>query len=154
MDLLVASAIIKESELPAPMWVVYGPSAGVSLATATFTNETASGWQEVLFSTPVAITAGVTYVASTFSPSGDYASTIDYFKQAVVNGPLRGLADGEDGFNGVFVYTTAPAFPTVDFMSINYWVDVVFTRTSGGTPPSVTIQPADLALCEGANASF
>ena len=79
-------------------------SAGVKLATATFINETASGWQEVLFSSPVAITAGVTYVASAFSPSGDYASTPFYFTQAAVNGPLRGLADGEDGFNGVFVY--------------------------------------------------
>jgi hypothetical protein len=128
-------------------------STGVSLGTATFTNETAAGWQEVLFSAPIAITAGVTYVASTFSPSGDYASTTHYFKQAVVNGPLRGLADGEDGFNGVFVYTNAPAFPTVDFMSINYWVDVVFTRTSGGAPPTVTLQPTDLALCQGGSAT-
>ncbi|MCA1466256.1 DUF4082 domain-containing protein, partial [Bradyrhizobium sp. NBAIM18] len=39
-------------------------STGTLLATATFTNETASGWQQVNFSTPVAITAGTTYVAS------------------------------------------------------------------------------------------
>jgi hypothetical protein len=32
-------------------------STGTHLATATFTNETASGWQQVNFSTPVAITA-------------------------------------------------------------------------------------------------
>jgi len=129
-------------------------TAGVSLASATFTSETASGWQEVLFSSPVAITAGVTYVASTFSPSGDYASTPSYFTQAVVNGPLRGLADGEDGFNGVFVYANAPTFPTTEFKSINYWVDVVFTSTNGGTPPTVTKQPVAIALCEGLTASF
>ena len=129
-------------------------SGGQSLASATFVNETASGWQQVLFSAPVAITAGVTYVASTFSPSGDYASTIEYFGQAVVNGPLRGLADGEDGPNGVFVYTTVPAFPTTDFHRINYWVDVVFTRTSGGVPPTVTTQPLDAAVCPGTSVSF
>ena len=32
-------------------------STGTLLATATFTNETASGWQQVNFATPVAITA-------------------------------------------------------------------------------------------------
>src|SRR5262249_44122056 len=39
-------------------------SSGQLLATATFTNETASGWQQVSFSQPVAVTAGTTYVAS------------------------------------------------------------------------------------------
>ena len=129
-------------------------SAGISLSTATFTNETESGWQEVLFSSPVAITAGVTYVASCFSPSGDYASTPSYFKQAVVNGPLRGLADGEDGSNGLFSYSPTSVFPTNEFKSINYWVDVVFTRTNGGIPPDITKQPAAQTLCQGATASF
>ena len=39
-------------------------SSGTLLATATFTNETASGWQQVNFATPVNITAGTTYIAS------------------------------------------------------------------------------------------
>ena len=39
-------------------------SNGTLLATATFTNETASGWQQVNFSNPVPITAGTTYIAS------------------------------------------------------------------------------------------
>src|SRR5689334_333145 len=39
-------------------------STGTRLATATFTNETASGWQEVNFATPVQITADTTYVVS------------------------------------------------------------------------------------------
>jgi hypothetical protein len=129
-------------------------TAGVKLATATFINETASGWQEVLFSSPVAITAGVTYVASAFSPSGDYASTPFYFTQAAVNGPLRGLADGEDGFNGVFTYTTTSAFPTTEFKSINYWVDVVFTKTLGGVAPTVNTHPAAQSACSGVNVVF
>ena len=129
-------------------------SAGVLLGTATFTNETATGWQETLFSSPVAITAGVTYVASTFSPSGDYASTPFYFTQAAVNGPLRGLADGEDGVNGVYTYSASPAFPSNSFKSINYWVDVVYTKTSSGLAPVISVQPSAVTGCSGTNAVF
>jgi hypothetical protein len=106
-------------------------NTGTKLAEATFTGETSSGWQQVLFSSPVAITAGVTYVAAYFSPSGDYAATKPYFTQAVVNGPLRALADGEDGINGLYKYSTTPAFPSSGNLSSNYWVDVVFSTSSG-----------------------
>ena len=51
------------------MWT----TAGTQLASATFTDETASGWQEVDFATPVAITAGTTYVAGYFAPNGHYS---------------------------------------------------------------------------------
>jgi hypothetical protein len=39
-------------------------STGTKLATANFTNETASGWQTVTFTSPVSVTANTTYVAS------------------------------------------------------------------------------------------
>src|SRR5262245_34195043 len=39
-------------------------NSGALLARATFTAETASGWQEMTFATPVAITANTIYVAS------------------------------------------------------------------------------------------
>ena len=42
---------------------------------ATFTNETASGWQTVHFASPVTITAGTTYVATYFAPNGHYSDT-------------------------------------------------------------------------------
>ena len=115
-------------------------NTGTQLAQATFTGETASGWQQVLFSSPVAVTAGVTYVAAYFSPSGDYPATKPYFTQAIVNGPLRGLADGEDGINGVYRYGATASFPNSGNLSSNYWVDVVFSSSSGTdlTPPTVT----------------
>ena len=49
-------------------------SSGTLLASATFTNETASGWQQVNFSTPVSITAGTTYIASYEAPNGEYSA--------------------------------------------------------------------------------
>jgi hypothetical protein len=101
-------------------------SAGTQLATATFTNETASGWQQVYFSTPVSVTAGTTYVASYFAPSGHYSSTPGGFNAAVTNGPLQTVASGTSP-NGVYAYGAGNTFPSSSFNSTNYWVDVFFT---------------------------
>ncbi|MDP4263601.1 MAG: Ig-like domain-containing protein [Bacteroidota bacterium] len=115
-------------------------STGTKLGEATFTGETASGWQQVLFATPVAVAINTTYVASYFSSAGYYADNTRYFTTATVNGPLRALADGEDGVNGVYIYTTASAFPVNSYQSSNYWVDIVYATTIGPdvTPPTVT----------------
>lgn len=131
-------------------------NTGTQLAQASFINETPSGWQQVSFSTPVAITADVTYVISCFSPSGDYAASKPYFTENLVNPPITGLKDGFDGPNGLFMYTAAPVFPTGSFQSSNYWVDVVFSSTDGttGTEPSVTTEPGAQNLCAGATATF
>lgn len=136
-------------------------SSGLLLAQATFINETASGWQQVLFTTPVSITAGTTYVASYHSPSGDFAATGPYFTQAVVNGSLRALADGENGVNGLYKYSETPAFPNNGYEASNYWADVVFTANSGGdvNPPLVSsVLPANgtvgVSINTFINASF
>jgi hypothetical protein len=103
-------------------------SAGALLATATFTNETASGWQRVDFSQPVAIAANTTYVASYHCPVGFYSFAGAYFTiQGVDAPPLHLLASNVSGGNGVFRYTAASAFPTGSYNAANYWVDVVFT---------------------------
>ncbi|WP_221391117.1 N,N-dimethylformamidase beta subunit family domain-containing protein [Dyadobacter sp. NIV53] len=114
-------------------------SAGVKLAEATFVNETASGWQQVSFASPVAITANTTYIISYHSSAGYYSATNMYFAEAKINGVLRGLANGEDGNNGVYSYTSVPAFPTDSYGSSNYYVDVVFSsgNTADTTPPAV-----------------
>ncbi|MBL7742965.1 MAG: DUF4082 domain-containing protein [Chitinophagaceae bacterium] len=116
-------------------------STGTKLAEVIFTNETASGWQQMLFATPVAINANTTYVASYHSSSGYYASTSNYFTTAVVNGYLRALANGEDGVNGVYILTATGAFPTNSYQSSNYFVDVVYQTTIAPdvTPPTVSL---------------
>ncbi|MEU9884081.1 DUF4082 domain-containing protein [Sphaerisporangium sp. NPDC051011] len=102
-------------------------SNGTQLASATFSGETASGWQQVNFAAPVAISANTTYVASVQTSSGYYSVTRPYFTLQYNNAPLLALADGAEGGNGVYVYGTANASPTSTFQSSNYWVDVVFT---------------------------
>ncbi len=65
-------------------------SSGNLLASATFTNETSSGWQQVTFANPVPITAGTTYVAGYFAPNGHYSYTASAFASAGVdNAPLH-----------------------------------------------------------------
>ena len=116
-------------------------STGTLLANATFTNESSSGWQQVDFATPVAITAGTTYIATYHSPSGGFSLSGNYFDAPITNDPLIGLANdpvGPDGPNGVYQYSTVPVFPTSSFSASNYWVDVVFnTITTDITPPLV-----------------
>jgi WD40 repeat protein len=113
-------------------------STGQQLATATFSNETPSGWQQVNFANPVAIQANTVYVASYHAPNGNYAVDRFYFANSGVdNVPLHFLRDGVSGGNGVYIYSTSTAFPTNTYQSTNYWVDVVFT-TSGG--PDATKQ--------------
>jgi hypothetical protein len=110
------------------LWTV----EGTKLAEATFTGETASGWQTVKFATPVPIKANTTYLASYFAPKGHYADNAWQLNDPPAVGsnileqpPLRILPDTEGG-NGVFQYTSEPTFPNGTFHADNYWVDVLF----------------------------
>ncbi|MGY3604085.1 MULTISPECIES: DUF4082 domain-containing protein [unclassified Bradyrhizobium] len=108
-------------------------STGVKLATITFTNETASGWQSATFSTPITLTPGQIYTASYHTNVGNYSNTNNFFTSDVVNGPLTAPASG----NGVFAYGSSSLFPTSTFQATNFWVDVMFNPSSGNTnlPP-------------------
>ena len=121
-------------------------STGTRLGTATFTNETASGWQQVTFPTPVAVNANTTYIASYHTTVGGYAVSSNYFANAVTRGPLTALRDGTDGGNGLYRYgATSTAVPNGTFQSENYWVDVVFVSSFGPdtTPPGIlSVSPA------------
>jgi methionine-rich copper-binding protein CopC len=113
-------------------------ATGTLLATGTFTNESTQGWEELAFSSPVSVTAGTTYVASYHTNAAHYAYTANGLSSAVVNGPLTAQASG-----GVYAYSSASTFPSSSFGATNYWVDVVFTTTSGVFTPTVSsVTPA------------
>jgi hypothetical protein len=101
-------------------------STGTLLASATFTNETPNGWQQVNFSSPVAVTAGTTYVASYHTNSGNYSADPNLFATALTNGPLTAPSSSSSGGNGVYAYGSVSLFPTNSFNSTSYGVDVVF----------------------------
>lgn len=106
---------------------------GTLLATVTFTNETASGWQQANFSTPVAIQPDTTYIVSYYDPNGYYSSDNDYFTSAMTNSPLTALKSGTDGPNGLYVYGQ-DAFPTQSWEASNYWVGVAFVPSDSSDP--------------------
>ncbi|NUS65539.1 MAG: DUF4082 domain-containing protein, partial [Saccharothrix sp.] len=111
---------------------------GVELATGTFTNESASGWQQLNFATPVAIAKNTPYTVSYRSTTGRYSATLNAFSERDLSwAPLRvGPTAG--------AYTYAPGFPGGQ-SSTNYLVDVVFEKT----PPSIAMtsqSPAPGAL--------
>jgi hypothetical protein len=114
-------------------------NTGTLLAKVTFTGESASGWQQATFASPVAISANTTYVVSYHAPHGHYTGIDGFFANSLDNPPLRGLRDGVDGANGVYQYGSG-GFPTETYESEAYWVDVVFITAPplDTTPPRVS----------------
>jgi hypothetical protein len=101
-------------------------STGTLLATATFSSETASGWQQVNFSPMVAVTANTVYIASYHTSVGHFSADQEFFAaKGVNNPPLQALANGVNGGDGVYLYGSTSGFPTNTYNSTNYWVDVV-----------------------------
>ena len=133
-------------------------SDGTHLATATFSNETASGWQQVLFATPAAIASNTVYVASYHVNNGHYSADLNYFQEKGVNNPpLHALTNGVSGGNGVYVYSASNAFPTQSWYSANYWVDVVFQAEPLPPPPaltSITVASTNSNILTGATQQF
>ena len=101
----------------------------------TFTGETASGWQQANFSTPVIVQPNTTYIAAYLAPNGHYSDTSPGLNTAVDNPPLHALANSTSA-NGLYVYDSAASFPTNTFNATNYFVDVVFS--TAGPPGQVT----------------
>ena len=130
-------------------------SAGAKLASVTFTGETASGWQQMNFATPVAIQANTVYVASYFVPNGHYSGNLNYFTgQGVDNAPLHALATGVSGGNGVYGYGATSTFPTNTYQALNYWVDVMFNPQAPPTLTSIAVTPANGTLTIGGTQQF
>jgi uncharacterized protein YkwD len=103
-------------------------SNGQLLASGTFTNETASGWQTLTFAAPVTIAANVTYVASYHTNSSTASVGFELQSRGVDNPPLHALQTGVDGFNGVYVFGGGGMFPAQGTSGYNFWVDVVFAH--------------------------
>lgn len=122
-------------------------STGTLLASATFTNETASGWQQVNFANPVAITACTVYVASYHSTIGHWSTDWNFFASSGVdNPPLHALANVSGTPDGRYSYGSGSVFPTSS-NNANYWVDVAFApaTTTSASGNASTILPSTTA---------
>jgi len=99
-------------------------TSGTLLASATFTSETPSGWQQQVLSTPLPIAQNTTYVVSV-NINAYYAATTNGCATSLSNFTLSSVADGANG-----VYGTAGTFPTQSFKNTNYFRDVSFQQSS------------------------
>ena len=130
-------------------------ATGTRLASATFTNTTASGWQTVTLPSAVSIAANTTYVAS-YHTTGAYVATNNYFTTSVTNGPLTAPSTTTiAGGNGVYSYggtSTTGIFPTNTYGAANYWVDVVFTPSGASNiAPTAVADTGDATEKGGTN---
>ena len=123
-------------------------ASGTRLAQATFTGESASGWQQVNFSSPVPIAANTVYTASYHAPNGHYSGDVNGFSAPKDSPPLHAPANGTGSPNGVFAYNAASVFPNQVWNASNYWVDVVFEPGSATPAPlavATTVLPGATA---------
>jgi hypothetical protein len=113
-------------------------ASGTPLATGTFANETATGWQTLTFTAPVAVSGGSTYLASYFAPTGHYAADPFFFSYTdYVAQPLVAPRTGGNG-----TYAGGDNFPTQSYQATNYYVDVSFVDLVNAPPTAVTVNPA------------
>ncbi|MDP9375356.1 MAG: DUF4082 domain-containing protein, partial [Chloroflexota bacterium] len=113
------------------LWAAEG---GPALATVTFANETASGWQQQDLEKPVPIQADTTYIVSV-NANGHFARTVEGLTDAVVNGDLRSLADGANG-----LYGPPGKPPTNAYQNSNYFRDVVFVPDDSAPATAISLE--------------
>ena len=122
-------------------------AGGTRLAYGTFTDESASGWQTLKLTKPVAVTGGTTYVASYYAPVGHYAADAKAFSMTDWNAaPLTAPRSAAAGGNGVFGY--GAGFPDRTYGDTNYYVDVQFVSSDNAPPTAVSTTPLDNASGE------
>ena len=123
-------------------------SNGTLLASATFSNETSSGWQDVNFATPVSIQANTIYTVSYDTGSPNFYYDSEYFaKGGVTKGNLTAPASTTINNrvldNGVYNY--GGDFPIASQSYANFWADVAFAPSSPSSissgASSATAQP-------------
>lgn len=134
-------------------------ASGTLLESVQFTNETASGWQEVDFPTPIAITANTDYVAAYFCPSGHYSADPNYFGADHNAAPLHAAAGSAIAPNGAFQYGSPGLFPNQPHADTNYWVDVDLSVSADLIPPAVaSVTPvsgaAAVSITDSVTATF
>jgi fibronectin type 3 domain-containing protein len=105
---------------------------GVQLAQVSYVAETSSGWQQQGLASPLTIQPGATYVVSV-NANAFFPFTQSGLQTQVVSGPLRSVADGQNGVFG----SAAAVFPTQSYSSSNYFVDLDVVPDGDPAPPAV-----------------
>jgi len=126
---------------------------GNLLGTATFSGESASGWQTANFASAVPVTAGQSYVVSYTDPNGHYAMDNSWDYRGISTPPLT--VTGGAGAQPASFFGSPGAFPTQVFGNTNYYADAVFSTvdTSPLTAVSQWPQPSSSSVPLSTNVS-
>lgn len=126
-------------------------SRGHLLATVTFRNESASGWQTASFDHPVSIAAKSTYVVSYHAPHGHYSLNTNFLKRYnYTHKKLEALQNRRNNPNSVYKNSAQTSFPTTGGDGAIYWVDVVFSNKIFNPPVAPAAPTNVVANLQGA----
>lgn len=104
-------------------------SAGTTVLGTATAIANINGWVDAIFSTPIDVTGGVSYVAAGFVVGFGAPYDAGLFTSAVINGNLTAPADnaGTGQRNGLFNTSGTQSFPFMDANAqICFFVDVIF----------------------------
>jgi hypothetical protein len=121
---------------------VWAPD-GALLGSSTFADETASGWQSLVFQPAIPVRAGEPYVVGYHAPRGRYAADAGYFSRGPRSTPF-GVATGS-----VYRYGSGESKPTLSHGGTNYWVDVTFRTGDSSAASGVAIKDLPRIPWEG-----
>ena len=106
---------------------------GSLIATEAFTGETASGWQEVTLSSPVAIASGAEFTVGYFTSAGHYPrGSFD----VPTGSPFSGV-------NGAYEYSAVDGTYPPNNQGTNYGIDFDYTGGVPDPPTSVSAVAGD-----------
>ncbi len=108
-------------------------ASGYQIASVTFTNETASGWQIALLPNTVEIYPENVYVV-TVNSNIEYGATPGGLASSITNGIISSVADGNNG-----VFGAPGVFPTSSFNNGNYFRDVEVEEVLNPVLPPVEL---------------
>ena len=119
-------------------------AAGRLLATVSFVNETAGGWQEQTLAQPLTIAANTEYLVSVNTGNSFYVSDDTGFAAQIVNAHLRSIVGG----NGR--YGAPGKYPSQTWQSSNYFRDLRFTPNAANAAtaasPTLTVTKVSAAM--------
>jgi hypothetical protein len=109
---------------------------GTRMATVTFKNESASGWQTATLSKPVSLKSGTSYVASYRVPAGGHYAATENFSGKSSSASLSVSKRN----SGVYTYSKSGSDPRSKWRSSQYWADFTFVP-AGATGKGEAAKP-------------
>lgn len=118
---------------------IWNNDGSSQLATATFSGETATGWQEVALSTPLRVGPGY-YIVGVYHPNGNFGAEANKFTSNTVTASSGGWiapASLSTRGNGSFTYATGLTLPNTPSAQNSWYLIDIEIEHPGAWPSSL-----------------